>query len=101
MSNFFHPLMDNNVTKDDVSRLIEFLQQDEIPVLTNASPKIKEFEKAWSEWLWVKNCLFVNSGIAANQITMLGLKRMFPYGGEILCPVQTCVSDISAVLQNG
>ncbi len=101
MSNFFHPLMDSNVTRDDVNKIIEFLQQDEIPILTNASPKIKEFEKAWSEWLGVKYSLFVNSGSAANQITMLGLKRMFPYGGEILCPVQTWVSDISAVLQNG
>jgi CDP-6-deoxy-D-xylo-4-hexulose-3-dehydrase len=101
MEKFSHSLMDNNVTKEDVNCLIKFLQQDPIPILTNASPKIKEFEDKWSKWLDVKYSLFVNSGSAANQITMLGLKRMFPDGGEILVPVQTWVSDISAVLQNG
>ena len=72
MNNFSLPLMDDNITRDDVNQVIKFLQQDPIPKLTNG-PKVVEFEEKWSEWLGVKHSLMVNSGTAANELTMLAL----------------------------
>lgn len=87
--------MSNNITKDDVSELIKFLSQEEIPILTNG-PKVKEFEEEWSKWLGVKHSVMVNSGAAANELTMLALKYI--YGdGEIIVPPLTWVSDIASV----
>jgi CDP-6-deoxy-D-xylo-4-hexulose-3-dehydrase len=99
MSQFYLPLMDDNITRDDVNSVIDFLSQDQIPKLTNG-PKVVEFEKQWSEWAGVKHSLFVNSGASANELTMLALKYM--YGdGEVIVPPLTWISDISSVLFAG
>jgi CDP-6-deoxy-D-xylo-4-hexulose-3-dehydrase len=99
MSQFYLPLMDDNITREDVNSVIDFLSQDQIPKLTNG-PKVVEFEKQWSEWAGVKHSLFVNSGASANELTMLALKYM--YGdGEVIVPPLTWISDISSVLFAG
>lgn len=99
MNKFYLPLMDDNITKDDVNELINFLSQDKIPKLTNG-PKVAEFEKKWSEWLGVKYSLMLNSGASANELTLLALNYI--YGeGEIIVPPLTWISDISAVLFSG
>jgi len=99
MSQFYLPLMDDNITRDDVNSVIDFLSQDQIPKLTNG-PKVVEFEKQWSEWVGVKHSLLVNSGASANELTMLALKYM--YGdGEVIVPPLTWISDISSVLFAG
>lgn len=93
--------MSDNIDREDVNSLISFLQQDPIPKLTNGS-KVLEFEKAWSEWLGVKYSIFVNSGSAANQLTLLALNHHNGYkGGEVIVPPLTWISDIAAVTQNG
>ena len=94
------PLMSDNIDKDDINSLVEFLQQDPIPRLTNGE-KVVELEKAWSEWLGVKHSVLVNSGASANELTMLSLKYMFPEGGEIIVPPLTWISDINSVLFAG
>lgn len=96
MDKFFIPLMDDNITRDDTNSVIEFLQQDPIPKLTNG-PKIKELETKWSEWLGVKHSLMVNSGTAANELTMLALTHLYD-DGEIIIPPLTWISDVSSVL---
>ena len=99
MNNFNLPLMDDNITKDDIESLINFLNQEKIPKLTNG-PKVLEFEKKWSEWLGVKYSLMLNSGASANELTLLALNYI--YGeGEIIVPPLTWISDISAVLFSG
>ena len=99
MSQFYLPLMDDNINREDVNSIIDFLNQDPIPKLTNG-PKVVEFEKQWSEWVGVKHSLFVNSGASANELTMLVLKYM--YGdGEVIVPPLTWISDISSVLFAG
>jgi CDP-6-deoxy-D-xylo-4-hexulose-3-dehydrase len=99
MNKFYLPLMDDNITREDVNSVIDFLSQDQIPKLTNG-PKVVEFEKQWSEWAGVKHSLFVNSGASANELTMLALKYM--YGdGEVIIPPLTWISDISSVLFAG
>ncbi len=94
-----YPLMRNNILREDLNAVIEHLQQDD-PILTNG-PKVREFEKQWSEWLGVKYSVFVNSGASANLLTMAILKIHNPNGGEVIVPPLAWVSDIASVLQNG
>ena len=88
--------MSDNISRDDIDCLVEFLQQEPIPRLTNGS-KVVEFEEKWSKWLGVKHSVFVNSGTAANELTMLALKYMYPDGGQIIVPPLTWISDINSV----
>ena len=91
------PLMENNITREDIDVLIEFLEG--MPRLTQSS-NVMAFEEEWSKWLGVRHSVYVNSGSSANLITMAALKHL--YGdGEIIVPTLTWVSDISSVLQNG
>ncbi|MBN2591419.1 MAG: DegT/DnrJ/EryC1/StrS aminotransferase family protein [Sedimentisphaerales bacterium] len=91
------PLMENNITREDINILIEFLSK--MPRLTQ-SENVRAFEEEWSKWLDVKYSVFVNSGASANLITMAALKNL--YGpGEIIVPTLTWVSDIASVIQNG
>ena len=99
MSQFYLPLMDDNINREDVNSVIDFLNQDPIPKLTNG-PKVVEFEKQWSEWAGVKHSLFINSGASANELTMLALKYIYG-GGDIIVPPLTWISDISSVLFAG
>lgn len=92
-----HPLMENNVIREDLDALIEFLKGDHI--LTQ-SAQVRKFEDEWSKWLGVKHSIFVNSGASANLATISALKHMFPEGGEIIVPTLTWVSDISSVIWN-
>lgn len=94
-----YPLMRNNFSRSDLDAVIEYLKQDD-PILTNG-PLCKQFETEWSQWLGVKNSLFVNSGTSANILSMAVLKLLNPSGGEILVPSLTWVSDVASVLQAG
>ena len=96
---FYLPLMNDNIDKEDINSVIEFLSQDRIPKLTNG-PKVLEFENAWGNWLGSKYNLFVNSGASANELTMLALAHLIGEG-EIIVPPLTWISDISSVLFAG
>lgn len=93
------PLMENNITRQDLDAVINYLQQDD-PILTQ-SANVRSFEEEWSQWLGVKYSVFVNSGSSANQLTMAALRLRYPEGGEVIVPPLTWVSDIAAVLQAG
>ena len=99
MSNFYLPLMSDNIDKEDVKALVDFLSQDQIPKLTNG-PKVIEFENAWGNWLGTKYNLMVNSGASANELTMLALNYIHG-DGEIIVPPLTWISDISSVIFSG
>jgi len=92
-----HPLMQDNITSEDVKALTDFLS--DLPRLTQ-SAQVKAFEQEWSQWLGVNYSVYVNSGASANLITMGCLKHLFGEG-EIIVPTLTWVSDISAVLFHG
>jgi CDP-6-deoxy-D-xylo-4-hexulose-3-dehydrase len=90
--------MQNNISREDLDALIDYLQQDE-PRLTQGE-NVRKFEAAWSDWLGVRHSVFVNSGSSANLITLAVLKQL--YGeGEVIVPPLTWVSDIAACLHNG
>jgi CDP-6-deoxy-D-xylo-4-hexulose-3-dehydrase len=98
MKNFNHPLMDNNITEEDILKVIEFLKKNKKRAFTQ-SEKVKKFELAWSRWLGVKFSVFVNSGSSANLLTLLAIKIL--YGtGEVIVPALTWISDIASVIQN-
>ena len=99
MNNFYLPLMSDNIDKEDVNAVIDFLSQDQIPKLTNG-PKVIEFENAWGQWLGTKYNLMVNSGASANELTMLALNYIHG-DGEIIVPPLTWISDISSVVFSG
>ena len=94
-----HPLMKNNVNREDLDLVIKHLKQDD-PKLTNG-PLCKKFEEEWSEWLGVKHSVFVNSGSSANLLSLTCLKLRYPKGGEVIVSPLNWVSDISAILQTG
>ena len=91
--------MNDNIDKQDIQSVIDFLSQEAIPKLTNG-PKVVEFENAWGEWLGTKYNLFVNSGASANELTMLALAHIIGEG-EVIVPPLTWISDISSVLFAG
>jgi len=91
------PLMSNNIQKDDVNALIEFLQTAD---RFTQGPKVQEFERAWSQWLGVKHTLFVNSGSSANYITMAALRDLHGVG-EVIVPPIAWSSDIASVFAAG
>ena len=92
------PLMLNNITRQDLDAVIEFLRQDD-PILTQ-SAQVRAFEQEWSDWLGVRHSVFVNSGASANLVTMAALREL--YGpGEVITPTLTWVSDVASVLQAG
>src|SRR5688572_925530 len=93
------PLMKNNILREDLNTVIEFLREDD-PILTQ-SKNVRAFEEEWSAWLGVKHSVFVNSGSSANLVTLAALKELHPDGGEIVVPPITWVSDIAAVLHCG
>lgn len=91
------PLMNDNITAEDVNVLIDFLKNNNI---FTQNKNVREFERQWSEWLGVKYSVFVNSGSSANFITMAALAEL--YGkGEIIVPPITWSSDISSILLAG
>jgi len=98
MTNLVWPLMHNNITRSDLDKMIEYLEQDD-PKLTHG-PLVRKFEEEWSKWLGVKHSVMVNSGSSANDLTMMALREMKGQG-EVIVPPLTWVSDISAVLRAG
>ena len=96
--NYYHPLMQNNISSDDISSVIQFLKKNKRIILTQ-STKVKEFEEKWSKWLGVKYSVFVNSGSSANLLTLLVLKILYG-SGEVILPSLTWISDVASVIQN-
>lgn len=94
-----YPLMRNNILRQDLDALIEYLKQED-PILTNGA-NVRAFEEEWSKWLGVKHSVFVNSGASANLLSLAILRISFPEGGEVIVPPLTWVSDIASVIQNG
>ena len=90
--------MQNNISREDLDTVIEFLKKED-PVLTQ-SENVKKFESEWSNWLGVKHSVFVNSGASANFITLAIFKELVG-SGEIIVPPLTWISDIASVINAG
>ena len=95
---FKWPLINDNITQKDKEILADFILSTNR--FTNG-PKVKEFEKVWSEWLGVKYSVMVGSGAAANYITTAIVREIKGQKGEIIVPPIGWVSDISSVINTG
>ena len=94
------PLMKDCITKEDKDSLVEFIQTSNR--YTNG-PKVKQFEKEWSEWLGVKHSLFVSSGSTANFLLLSAIKRRYNLkkGDKVLVPAMTWVTNVAPIIQLG
>ena len=92
------PLMQNNILKQDIDKVIKFLKKSSI--LTQ-NKEVLKFEKIWSKWLGVKYSVFVNSGSSANLLSIQLLKLKYPKGGEVIVPPLTWSSDIASLIHCG
>lgn len=97
-NNFSWPLINNNISEDDKKVLADFVLNTNR--FTNG-PKVKEFEKKWSEWLGTKYSVMVGSGAAANYITTAIVRELKGQQGEVIVPPIGWVSDISSVINTG
>ena len=94
---FNWPLINDNVSPTDRQVLSDFILSGER--LTNG-PKVKEFERIWSEWLGVKHSVMVNSGASANYISIAMVKELKGIG-EVIVPPLGWVSDLASIAQLG
>lgn len=97
-SEFFWPLMENNIDNDEVEDLISFLRSTDR--YTNG-PKVREFESLWSSWQGCKYSVFVNSGSSANLILVDALKELYGLseGDKIIVPAITWATNIAPIIQ--
>lgn len=98
MNEITWPLMQNNITRSDLDKMIEYLRLPD-PKLTHG-PQVQHFEREWSKWLGVKYSVMVNSGSSANDLTMMALREI-KGSGEVIVPPLTWVSDVSSVIRAG
>jgi len=96
----FWPLMKNCITEADREAMSQFVLTTER--FTNG-PKVREFEKLWSEWLGVKYSLFVSSGSTANFLLVAAVieKYNLKRGDKVLLPAMTWVTNVSPPIQLG
>ena len=96
----FWPLMKDCITDEDKKSLVDFIQTSNR--YTNG-PKVKEFEKQWSEWLGVNHSLFVSSGSTANMLLLSAIKTRYNLkdGDKVLVPAMTWVTNIAHIIQLG
>lgn len=92
------PLMENTITFSDRLKMSLFLLTSD--KLTNG-PKVRQFEKKWSEWLGVKHSLYVSSGSTANTLLISAVKEYYGLkdGDKVLVPSCTWMTNIAPVIQ--
>lgn len=90
---------DEAISKEDRLLVSEFVLNS--PKLTYG-PKIKEFEKKWSEWLGVKYSIFVNSGSSANLLIVQAAHDLYGHGNWAAqsCTWATNVAPIMQLQKN-
>ena len=92
-------LMEDAITLRDRMKMAWF-------VLTNSrltnGPKVKEFEKQWSEWLGVDYSLYVSSGSTANSLLVAAVKELYNLqdGDKVLVPATTWMTNVAPLIQN-
>ena len=65
----FIPYGKQNINKDDIKSVIDTLESD----FLTTGPKVKEFEKAISQYCGAKYCVVVSNGTAALHLVSLCL----------------------------
>ncbi len=94
-------LVSDTIDKNDITNLVNWLSQDEIPRLTKGDITI-EFEKKWSDKIGVDKTTFVNSGSSAILLALAGLKESGKLkNNKIIVPGLSWLTDVSSPIQLG
>jgi CDP-6-deoxy-D-xylo-4-hexulose-3-dehydrase len=100
LSKYEWPLMANAIGEEEKSAMLNFIESSNR--FTNG-PKVKEFERKWSQWLGIKHSVFVNSGSSANALLLWAVKRRFfdPEDKEmvVLTPACTWATNLATLQQ--
>ena len=96
--NFKWQLINDSITDGDKKALTDFINEPNQRF--TQGKKVKEFEKAWSEWEGVKYSTFVNSGASANYIMTSIMKEKKGVGEVIVSPLGW-VSDVAPLVNLG
>tara|TARA_R100000995_G_C3483642_1_gene125652 strand:- start:37 stop:1209 length:1173 start_codon:yes stop_codon:yes gene_type:complete len=96
--NYNWQLINDSITNSDKKALTDFINEPN-QRFTNG-PKVKEFEKAWSEYVGCRYSVFVNSGASANYIMASIMKEEKDLGEVIVSPLGW-VSDVSPLVNLG
>ena len=91
-------LINDSITLDDKKALTDFINTPN-QRFTNGS-KVKEFEKAWSNYIGCSHSVFVNSGASANYIMASIMKEEKGVGEVIVSPLGW-VSDVAPLVNLG
>ena len=91
-------LINDSITDSDKKAMVDFINTPN-QRFTNGV-KVKEFEKAWSEYLGCEYSVFVNSGASANYIMTSIMKETHGLGEVIVSPLGW-VSDVAPLVNLG
>lgn len=95
----YWPLMEETITLTDRLKMAKFILTS--GRLTNG-PRVRRFEKEWSEWLGTKNSLYVGNGSLANFLLVAAVKEYYDLkdGDKVLVPATTWMTNVAPIIQN-
>ena len=94
-------LVSDTIDKNDISALVEWLSQDEIPRLTKG-PLTLELEEKWAKKIGTKYSVFVNSGSSSILLTLAALKYYNNQkNNKIIVPGLSWATDVSSPMLLG
>ena len=91
-------LINDSINFDDKKNIVDFVMTENVRF--TQGDKVAEFENEWSNWLGIKNSVFVNSGASANYIMASIMKERRGLGEVIVAPIGW-VSDVSPLINLG
>jgi CDP-6-deoxy-D-xylo-4-hexulose-3-dehydrase len=95
-------LVSDTIDRNDINRLIEWLQQDPIPRLTKGEVTV-QLEKKWANYIHTNYSVYVNSGSSAILLGLFTLIQMnkLSVGDNIIVPALSWLTDVSSPMQIG
>ena len=94
-------LVSDTIDKRDISSLVEWLSQDEIPRLTKGMLTV-ELENKWAKKIGTKYSVFVNSGSSSILLTLAALKYSNKLkNNKIIVPALSWATDVSSPMLLG
>lgn len=94
-------LSKDTIDRDDINRLIEWLQQEPMPILTKSAQTL-QYESEYAKICGRKYGVFVNSGSSANLLAihaLIELNRL--KNKKVIIPALCWITTISPVIQLG
>jgi len=93
-------LVSDTIDKNDINRLVNWLQSDPIPRLTKGQITI-DLEEKWSRYLGVKHTTYVNSGSSAILLSLAALQQYGLRNNKVVVPTLSWLTDVSSVMLLG